>query len=340
MRKNLTLFNRNHSYEQSQLALLAVPWSATASFGDGADQGPEIIAEASSQMDFFTKETGDIRDQGICFLQAPDFLRNLSQETRKKALPVIALGEEAPGNFPKTLMDQINTASAQMVKWVYEETKKIHQAGKSFGLVGGDHSTSEGAIRYFSSAYKGDFGLLHIDAHADLRKSYQGFLHSHASVMHNVIHQAYPPSVLVQVGLRDYSEQEYQRIQTGAKGVKIKAFFDSDIKAGLFEGQTWRSFVDAILRPLPEKVYISLDVDGLKPHLFPHTGTPVPGGLSFEQTDYLLSTLSESRRKVIGFDLVETAKPKGATTNNTPDAQAGARLLYKLCCLILQKGGF
>ncbi len=334
MRKSLSLFNRNPSYEQAKLALIAVPWSATASFGDGADQGPEIIAKASSQMDFFTKETGDMRDQGICLLQAPDFLQTLNKQTRKKALPVIALEEEAPGDFSKKLMDEINTACAKMVKWVYEETKKIHQAGKGFGLVGGDHSTSEGAIRYFGEVYKGDFGILHIDAHADLRKSYQGFWHSHASVMHNVIHQAYPPSVLIQAGIRDYSEQEYRLIKAGGKG--IKAFFDSDIKAGLFEGKTWRFFVDSILRPLPEKVYVSLDVDGLKPHLFPHTGTPVPGGLSFEQTDYLLRKLTESHRKVIGFDLVETAKPH--SVKNIPDAQAGARLLYKMCALILQRG--
>ena len=86
--------------------------------------------------------------------------------------------------------------------------------------------------------------------------------------------------------------------------------------------------MDSIIKPLPEKVYISLDVDGLQPYLFPHTGTPVPGGLSFEQTNYLLKQLSQSRRQIIGFDLVETAAPGGK--KNIWDAQVGARLLFCL----------
>ena len=137
----------------------------------------------------------------------------------------------------------------KMVEWVYEETKKIRREGKKFGLVGGDHSTSEGAIRYFSEVLKGDFGILHLDAHADLRKSYQGFQHSHASVMRNVIEQSYPPAVLVQVGVRDYCQEEYAFIKSSG----IKTFFDSDIKTALFEGKTWKSIVDSIIQPLPEK---------------------------------------------------------------------------------------
>ena len=326
MKRNLDLFGRASSYEESKLILLSVPWSATASFGGGADKGPEMIAQASSQMDFFSIEAGDVRNQGICLLSPPDSLKTLNQKTREKALPVIALEEAAPGNFPKTLIDEINQSCGQMVKWVYEETKKIYKSDKKFGLVGGDHSTSEGAIRYFSEAYQGDFGILHIDAHADLRKSYQGFCHSHASVMYNVIHQPHPPIALVQLGVRDYCEEEYLFIK---ENKNIHTFFDSKIKAAIFEGKTWKSFIDSLIQLLPENIYISLDVDGLEPHLFPHTGTPVPGGLSFEQTDYLLERLSQSHCRVIGFDLVEVAAPDGKT--HIWDAQTGARLLYKLC---------
>lgn len=331
MRKNINLFGYTPTYESSNLALLAIPWSATASFGGGADKGPEMIALASSQMDFFSIEDGDVRDKGIYFLSPPDFLKKLNQQTREKALPIIALEESAPGDFPMELIDEINQSCGQMVKWVYEETKKIHEAGKKFGLVGGDHSTSEGAIRYFSEIYKGNFGILHIDAHADLRKSYQGFYHSHASVMYNVIHQPHPPTYLIQVGVRDYCKEEYLLIK---ENKNINTFFDSEIKAALFEGKTWKSLVDSIIQRLPEKVYISLDVDGLQPHLFPHTGTPVPGGLSFEQTDYLLKRLAQPPRQIIGFDLVEIAAPD--RNIELWDAQTGARLLYKLCQIILK----
>ena len=193
-------------------------------------------------------------------------------------------------------------------------------------MVGGDHSTSEGAIQYFSETYQEDFGVLHIDAHADLRKNYQGFSHSHASIMYNVMHQLHPPTSLVQLGVRDYCEEEYLFIK---KNKNIHTFFNSKIKAALFEGKTWKSFVDSLIQLLPKKIYISLDVDGLEPHLFPHTGTPVPGGLSFEQTDYLLNRLSQSHCQIVGFDLVEVAAPDGNT--DIWDAQIGARLLYKLC---------
>ena len=321
-----SLFGCTSSYEDSELILLSVPWSATASFGGGADKGPEMIAQASSQMDFFSIEEGDIRDQGICLLSSPDFLKTLNKKTRDKALPIIKLEEEAPGTFPKALLEEINQSCHQMVKWVYEQTKTIHQEGKKFGLVGGDHSTSEGAIRYFGELYKGDFGILHIDAHADLRNSYQGFQHSHASVMYNVMKQTYPPALLLQLGVRDYCEEEYLFIK---ENKNVHTFFDSKINTALFEGQTWKSFVDTLIQLLPKNIYISMDVDGLESHLFPHTGTPVPGGLSFAQTDYLLNKLSQSHCQIIGFDLVEVAAPAGAL--NIWDAQVGAHLLYKLC---------
>ena len=330
MRKNINLFGQAPSYKDSNLILLSVPWSATASFGGGADKGPEIVAISSSQMDFFSKEVGDVRDKGIHFLSSPDFLKKLNQQTREKAVPIIALEEFAPGDFPKQLIDEINKSCSQMVQWVYKETKVIHETGKKFGLVGGDHSTSEGAIRYFSEVYKGNFGILHIDAHADLRKSYQGFNHSHASVMYNVIHQTYPPSALIQVGVRDYCKEEYSIIK---ENKTIHTFFDSEIHKTLFEGKTWKSIVDSIIQLLPEKIYISLDVDGLQPYLFPNTGTPVPGGLSFTQVDYLLKRL-QSSCQIIGFDLVEIAAPDEENIDLW-DAQTGARLLYKLCQTIL-----
>lgn len=325
MKKNKSLFGKTPSYEHSKLALISVPWSATASFGEGADKGPEMIASASSQMDFFSIEAEDVRDQGVFLFSSPSFLQKLNQKTRKKALPILAMEESAPGDFPKQKIEEINHSCQQMVKWVYGETKKIHTDGKKIGLIGGDHSCSEGAISYFNDLYKGDFGILHIDAHADLRKSYQGFDHSHASVMYNIMTHKYPPKTLVQIGVRDYCKEEYLFIK---QNKTIHTFFDSEIKTALFEGKTWKSIVDSIIQHLPEKIYISVDVDGLQPHLFPNTGTPVPGGLSFEQTNYLLNKLDQ--HQIIGFDLVETAAPDKKNINLW-DAQTGARLLYKLC---------
>ncbi len=323
----LPLFEQNCSYEKARLVLVTVPWSATASFGDGANNGPEIIASSSSQMDFFSKDASDVRHQGIYLALPPDFLKTLNQQTRKKAQPILALESRAPGRFAaQPVMTQINQACQQMVSWVYGSIKTVDQAGKLFGLIGGDHSVSEGALRYVGEKYKGDFGILHIDAHADLRKAYQGFRYSHASVMYNVLHQKHPPLRLTQVGIRDYSEAEYHLIQSQDR---IRCFFDSRIQQDLFEGITWAKIVDAMIKTLPKRVYISIDVDGLSPDLFPHTGTPVPGGLSFAQTSYLLEKLVASGRKVIGFDLVEVAGPK--EKQYIWDGYVAARLLYIIC---------
>ena len=330
MKNNKSIFGTISSYESAGLALISVPWSATASFGEGADKGPEMIAAASSQMDFFSIEAEDVRDKGIFLFPPPAFLKKLNTKTRRKALPILAMEESAPGDFPKQKIEEINQSCQQMVKWVYEKTQKIHTDDKKFGLMGGDHSCSEGAISYFNDLYKGDFGILHIDAHADLRKSYQGFHHSHASVMYNIITHKYPPKALLQIGVRDYCKEEYLFIK---QNNNIHTFFDSEIKTALFEGKTWKSLVDSMIQCLPEKIYISIDVDGLQPHLFPNTGTPVPGGLSFEQTNYLLNKLVQ--HQIIGFDLVETASPHKKNINLW-DAQTGARLLYKLCQITLK----
>lgn len=329
----LPLFGRLPSYGDSDMVVLSVPWSATASFGTGTQYGPWLLSKASSQMDFFSLSGGgDIRSRGVFLTKPPSALEELNRHTQALAEPVIRLEEEAPGGFSEDLLNQINHSCTQMVKGVYEQARLFHQReGKRFGLVGGDHSVSEGVINYFCKAYQKNFGILHIDAHADLRKAYQGFKHSHASVMYNVIHQNPDLQALVQVGVRDYCEEEYRRIE---RHKNIHTFFDSTMKAALFEGQTWGKVVLSVLHPLPEKVYISLDVDGCQPYMFPHTGTPVPGGLSFEELDYLLSRLQKSGRKLVGFDVVEMAGPNKSAS--LPDGYFGSRLLYRLCQMLLE----
>ena len=327
MEKN-DIFGVSTNLACARLILLSVPWSVTQSFRGGADKGPEMIQKASSQMDFFSLMGKDVRKQGIYLKPPPKFLKTLNRRIRNKALPILALEEEAPGPFPSSLTEEINQACSQMVDWVSTEVKTLYKMGKKMGLIGGDHSISEGILRFFGEEYKGDFGVLHIDAHADLRKSYQGFRHSHASIMYNVMNQEFPPAGLVQVGVRDFSKEEYQCIQSHNN---IHTFFDEEIKSQLFEGRPYADLVDSVLSCLPEKVYVSLDVDGLCPHLFPHTGTPVPGGLSFAEVVFLLHKLRE-KNNIIGFDLVEVANPEGSKM--VFDAINGAHLLYKLCEII------
>jgi agmatinase len=189
------------------------------------------------------------------------------------------------------------------------------------GLLGGDHSTPLGFLRALSEKYE-RFGILQIDAHADLRKAYEGFTYSHASIMYNALKL---PSVsrLIQVGIRDFCEEE-QDVINRSRG-RISTFFDEDLKAWRYKGETWDALCNSIIKELPANVYISFDIDGLDPKLCPNTGTPVAGGLEFQEAIYLIKKVAQSR-KIIGFDLCEVAPGQ-----NDWDANVGARLLYNLC---------
>ena len=205
--------------------------------------------------------------------------------------------------------------------WVEQQAEQVLQDGKIPVLLGGDHSTPFGLIRTWSK--RENFGILHIDSHADLRDSYQGFHSSHASIMNNVMKLPNPPKKLIQVGIRDFCFEEYERSQTHPS---IHTYFDPNLKDRMFKGETWEKLCLEICDQLPPKVYISFDIDGLSPFFCPGTGTPVPGGLSFDQARFLIKTLAQSGRTIIGFDLNEVAP----SLQGEWDGNVGARVLYQL----------
>src|SRR5262249_14983889 len=148
---------------------------------------------------------------------------------------------------------------------------------KIVGVVGGDHSVSFGAIRAASERWR-ELGILHVDAHADLREAYEGFTWSHASILYNV-HERIPHlGNIVQVGIRDFGVAEANRIEAWGN---VTAFTDHEIAWELGSGESWMRIAARAVRPLPENVWVTFDVDGLDPSLCPRTGTPVPGGLSW-----------------------------------------------------------
>jgi agmatinase len=207
--------------------------------------------------------------------------------------------------------------------WVLQQTRAWLARGKIVGVVGGDHSTPFGCIQAYAEKYPG-LGVLHLDAHADLRDAYEGFTWSHASIMFNVMTRVPGVKKLVQVGIRDFGEAEHDFI-TRSDG-RVKTFYDAALKAGQFAGLPWRDEVDRIVRELPQHVYLSFDVDGLDPTLCPHTGTPVPGGLSFAQACALIEGVVRAGKRIVGFDLNEVAPGP----DDEWDANVGARLLYKM----------
>ena len=198
--------------------------------------------------------------------------------------------------------------------------------GKLVALLGGDHSTPLGYMRALGEKYP-EFGILQIDAHCDLRDAYEGFVYSHASIMYNALNEIPQVTKLVQAGTRDFSEGEYEMVQQDSK---IKTYFDKDIRNRQYEGETWKTIADEIVAQLPDKVYISFDIDGLDPKLCPNTGTPVQGGFETEEVFYLLQKIQKAGKHIIGFDLSEVS-----TSESCWDANVGARVLFKLCNLLV-----
>ncbi|MDX2114003.1 MAG: arginase family protein [Planctomycetota bacterium] len=326
------IFGLPHTRAESRIVLFPVPFDATTSYGGGASGGPAAILRASAQVDLLDHQFGAVYQQGIFMEEAPPWLSALSRTARELAAPVIARGgAEAGDQADAAIVAEVNAASERMNAHVYERTAAILAEGKVPGLVGGDHSTPLGCIRaaaeHVARHAPEGLGVLHVDAHMDLREAFEGFACSHASIMWNVLARVPGVTRLVQVGIRDYGANE--RAVAEKSGGRVRTHYDFDWFTRLSRGERLEDLCREAVEPLPRNVYVSFDIDALDPCLCPRTGTPVPGGLSFNAAATLLGVLRESGRTVVAFDLNEVgADPQG---EDEWDANVGARMLYKLC---------
>ncbi len=324
------IFGLPFESEESLVQIIPVPWDLTASYGKGASKGPQAIFNASFQLDLFHEFYPDFWKRGIFMHPQPAIIEELNLKLRQDSQKIIhAFNENRRDNEIDQLLEALNHACTVMNTYVYDLSNKILNSGKIPIVLGGDHSVALGLMKSLSENGE-PFGILQIDAHADLRKAYQGFLFSHASVMYNAVRLP-GVSTIVQLGLRDYCSEEDRRIR-GSQG-KIISFTDRYLQSSMFEGQTWEHLCTELLETLPSRVYISFDIDGLDPRYCPNTGTPVPGGPSLEQIFYLLEMISESGRKIIGADLCEVAPAQAGY--GEWDANVGARALLELCIVII-----
>lgn len=329
------IFGLPHTRREARVVLLPVPFDATTSYGGGTSAGPGAIVAASMQVDLYDRQFGRVYERGIWMEPVNASIVELSREARRLAVPVIEKGGAGPEDAQT--VSKVDAAGEELNAWVHSETAKVLAEGRVPGLVGGDHSTPFGAIRACAehAAAKGEsLGILHVDAHMDLREAFEGFRWSHASIMYNVMSQIPEVSRLIQVGIRDFGEGELD--VTIEQGKRITAHYDSDWAEEMAGGTPFMDLAARAIAELPKLVYISFDIDGLDPSLCPHTGTPVPGGLSFNQAVLLLKALKDSGRTVVGFDLVEVCPGPGAGEGGVPewDANVGARMLYKLCGVV------
>lgn len=329
-----SIFGLPFSADESEIIIIPIPWEVTVSYGAGASQGPNAILEASFQVDLHHQEFPELWKLGM-FLDSNPQIENIQNESvilKELAQPIIHALESgeiiAENPTLSKSLDKINEACDVLNEYTKKQTLHWLNKGKKVALLGGDHSTPLGYYLALASKHN-NFGILHIDAHMDLRIAYEGFTYSHASIMYNAL-QIPEISAIVQVGIRDFCKQEVEV----AHNNNVVVFSDSDIKNVSFTGTTWDAQCSAIISKLPQNVVISFDIDGLQQWYCPTTGTPVPGGLSFEQATYLLTKLGNSNKNIIGFDLVEVAPG-----DNDWDGNVGARLLFHLCGVLAKNNG-
>jgi agmatinase len=328
---NNNIFGLPFTEEDARLVIIPVPWEVTVSYNAGTARAPEHVFKASLQVDLFDPELKDAWKQGFFMRSCDKKILMKSDYLRKEAelyINYISEGEEVNDNkFMSKTLREVNAGSVFLNDWVYEQTKDLLDAGKLVGLLGGDHSTPLGFFKAIAKKH-GDFGILQIDAHCDLRKAYENFNYSHASIMYNALEEIPQLKKLVQVGIRDYCEEEWDYISVNKE--RVVTYFDKDIRERQYDGETWKAVANEIISQLPQTVFISFDIDGLDPKLCPHTGTPVQGGFETEQVFYLFKLLMQSGRKVVGFDLNEVG-----VSHDEWDENVGARCLFKLCSMLV-----
>jgi len=316
-----------NSFESSKIVLFPLPWDVTTSYRAGTRSGPQHIIEASYQLDLFSHFLSKAWETPFHTLENSEEWLAKSAALRNSVESYVAFLESGKSlnddSQMKKTVSELNLACDEFFAWALKNCESFVEQGKIPVIVGGDHSVTYAPVKALSGKYK-DLSVLHFDAHADLRIRYEGFEHSHASIMNrllreNAIHK------LVQVGIRDFCPEELSQIENDGR---IKTYFDRDLKQRRFEGQNFKQTAREIIDQLSSRVYVSFDIDGLDPKLCPDTGTPVPGGLEFDEARYLIEELARSGRQIVGGDIVEVAP--SIDLDNEWNGNVGARMLWTL----------
>lgn len=307
------LFGYDFPADLASLVILPVPWEPTASYKKGTRNTPKKIIPASHQLDLFDPFFGNIFEKGIAWEESIYKKVNAKDKGSKTA--------------SQNIVHDINKLSDEVNNIVSDRSLYYLNQGKKVAVLGGDHSSPFGLIKALGKIHPDGFGILHIDAHHDLRYSYQGYKHSHASIMYNIITEIPQVRSLVSVGIRDFSQDEFEFAQNPNN--RIHTFYWDNIFENLCNGTLYTEIVNYMINLLPKKIYISFDIDGLDSKYCPNTGTPVPGGLSFDQANLLMKKVVQSGKEIIGFDLCEVSP--SPNLEDDWDLNVGSRVLYKLC---------
>ena len=267
--------------KEAEAVILPIPYEATITYGGGARQGPEAILAASRQVELWDEDYDWDPSAAIRLATAAPIFPEVSG--------------------PQAMLDKIKRV---VQPWVAQ--------GKLICALGGEHTITVALVQAFQTRYP-DFTVVALDAHADMRETYDGSKLSHACVMRRVYELGRP---LTLMGVRSYSQDEYQLLRVAPRFKMFKA-------KELHSPEGWQAAIDH-LKAIPGPVYLSIDLDALDPGIMPAVGTPEPGGLTYEQVLIIMQTLTR-RGPVIGLDLVELAPIPGQKVSEF----TAARLLYK-----------
>ena len=316
------LFGIEVPFKEAKIAILPMPWDVTTSYKSGTSAAPLAILEASLQMDLTVYGVQKPWQVAVHLLPLSRGWHQINQRTRALALPYISHMQRTSHLSASflSLRDCVNGVCEGFYKSSKEEIKTLLKKGKVPAILGGEHSVALSTIECLVDTHN-SIGILHIDAHMDLREAYMDLTYSHASLMYNVLSRCKNVSI-TQVGQRDFSPEEL----AFAKQHHVHLFEAHKLHEWKCQGKSWEECTECILSTLPKKVYISFDIDGLSVENALHTGTPVVGGLSFEEIDFLLRRLAKSGKKIVGFDLCEVVP-----SQNALDQTLAAQLLYRLC---------
>ena len=328
------IFGLDTQPSRAKVRILGVPFDGTTSYRRGTACGPQAILAASHQVDLFDAQQaswgrGDGKPWAAGLHYESDAqIGNWNREARQLSAPIIERGGLICGESGlETAQERVNSIGNQLNQLVHNWTRQRLDYGALPVLLGGDHSIPFGGIQAAARAHPG-LGILHFDAHADLRPAYEGFQWSHASIMWNVLEKTPEVARLQSIGLRDLGEGELKTIEN-SQG-RIRASLAHDWAMARARGQDLKKLAAAEIAELPEKVWLSIDIDGLDPSWCPNTGTPVPGGLTWDELLIWLGCLANSGRQVVGLDLCEVNPgPDPGAGQDSWDAIIGARLLYK-----------
>ncbi len=334
------IFGLPPDLKEPLISILPVPWEATCSYGTGTALAPEAILHASFQVDLEDPIFGPIWEKGIRLEPTFSWLPHLAAQARAATSGTPILPNPNSLQRPPwatsgvsthhSIVEGLSSLRTEAVRdWVFSKLK----TGRP-GILGGDHSCALGAFLALEKQ-KLPFSVLQIDAHFDLRDSFEGYQESHASVMFNLLKRCHHLVSLVQLGIRDFSNSE---LLLAEEDSKVHPHILPLWRRSQQKGHPFSDLLDKAFEDLHSRVWVSFDIDGLDPSLCPHTGTPVPGGFSFDEASILLEALTTKGFEILGFDLCEVSCP---SNNKQPtsaweewDALVGARVLYKLCGIL------